>query len=162
MRGMRSLAALAMVVVLAGCDQEYSTYDYYVDTYPDFGPDTGDVHGDDVGGDVPVDPTGSKVLGEACASDGECGGVPGSARTCLTDIAGYSEFTNGYCSAVCTSAIDCGESGACVDVMGLGYWCLKRCSSAANCRESESYTCQPVTGSTAGLYCVPNTSPTDY
>ncbi|MBW2260516.1 MAG: hypothetical protein JRG91_00975 [Deltaproteobacteria bacterium] len=94
------------------------------------------------------------VVGDACYSATQCGGVPGAGVTCLTSIMGYITFPGGYCSAVCTSDMDCGTGGACVNLNDLGRYCLKRCTSAGDCRTSESYTCDVVTGA-PGTYCIP-------
>ena len=94
------------------------------------------------------------LVGDACYSATQCGGVPGAGVTCLTSIMGYITFPGGYCSAVCTSDMDCGSSGACVNLNDLGRYCLKRCTSAGDCRTSESYTCDVVTGA-PGTYCIP-------
>jgi len=94
------------------------------------------------------------VVGDACYSATQCGGVPGAGVTCLTSIMGYITFPGGYCSAVCTSDMDCGTGGACVNLNDLGRYCLKRCTSAGDCRTSESYGCDVVTGA-PGTYCIP-------
>jgi hypothetical protein len=164
---------LAVLLVLAGC----------ATTTPSSIPDTGtsdsvsdmsDIPGDtsmpdtvvtDTGvpdtsvpdttpADITTDGPSGGVVGDACYSASQCGGVPGAGVTCLTSIMGYITFPGGYCSAVCTSDMDCGTGGACVNLADLGRYCLKRCTSAGDCRTSEGYACDVVTG-TPGTFCIP-------
>jgi hypothetical protein len=118
--------------------------DSVMDTAPDLPPDTAP----DLVDTAPDSTTGG-VVGDACYSASQCGGVPGAGVTCLTSIMGYITFPGGYCSAVCTSA-----GGECVSLSDLGRYCLKRCTTPTNCRTAEGYGCDPVTGAT-GTYCIP-------
>lgn len=152
---------------LAGCDEDgtpWATdvpFDNGGDPTTDFYPDTpADTPPPDTPTETTPDPTGSAAVGDPCYADVDCGGVPGSARQCLDDIAGYATFPGGYCSAECTSAVDCGSDGVCTDFMGYGYYCFKRCSSDDVCRTSEGYSCKTIETST-GLLCLPSVSGSD-
>jgi hypothetical protein len=160
MRLIVTAASAALILVLAGCDQD----DYSYDAYPEYVYDTPTEGTDSTPTDTPtegvVDATGTAVVGDPCYVAEDCGGVPGAAKECLTDIAGYAEFTGGYCSATCTSAVDCGSDAVCADFMGYGYYCFLRCSSDDTCRTSEGYSCKTLdTGSS--LLCLPNVSGPD-
>ncbi|MBW2262855.1 MAG: hypothetical protein JRG91_12840, partial [Deltaproteobacteria bacterium] len=149
----------AAVLFLAGCDQD----DYYYDAYPEYSYDTSHEGSDSVP-DTPTegtpDPTGSAVAGDPCYAATDCGGVPGSSRQCVEDISGYAEFPGGYCTALCTSAIDCGPDAVCADFMGYDFYCFKRCSSDEVCRTGEGYSCKTLdTGSS--LLCLPPVSGSD-
>jgi hypothetical protein len=157
--------ALVAAFTLAACDQDgwHSTdavtempndtgYDF-IDTSPDTPADVPD--------GVPEVITGDGIVGDPCTDGGQCGGVPGSLKQCLTSVSGYAEFPGGYCSAECASAVDCGTGNVCVDFMGYKYYCLKRCSSNEDCRSTEGYTCKTIETS-SGLYCLPNMGGPDY
>lgn len=107
---------------------------------------------------TPDGTTGDGRVGDACTAPTDCGGIPSSAPNCLTDIMGYVEFPGGYCSADCTSDDDCGDTdeGTCINayIMTL---CLKNCSEASECRESEGYTCGtlPDILGIPGTFCLP-------
>jgi len=131
------------------------------DTGTDTGYDPGTDTGYDPGYDPGTDPGSGGVVGDACSSITMCTGVPGSGRTCLTSIYGYVTFPSGYCSAICTSSMDCGTGGTCVDFMGYGNYCLKPCTSPYDCRTSEGYSCNSLPSGTGGTYCLPPISTTD-
>ncbi len=161
MRLIAITVSATMILCLAGCDQDGG---YSYDAYPDYSYDVPSEGTDSTPTDTPseghVDATGSAEVGDPCYAAADCGGVPGSAKECLTDIAGYAEFSGGYCSATCTSAVDCGPDGVCADFMGYGYYCFRRCSSDEVCRTSEGYSCKTLdTGSS--LLCLPNVSGSD-
>jgi len=140
-----------------------SAYDSMGDTAADTGLDTAVDSGTDTGWDTGTDTsdgTGGGVVGDACYSSTQCSGVPGSGRTCLTSLMGYITFPGGYCSAVCTSAADCGAGAACVNLNDLGHYCLKQCTSATECRTTETYSCNSIPGA-AGMYCIPPISSPD-
>jgi hypothetical protein len=125
-----------------------------VDTMADTMTDTLPPDTTEVPVDTGPDGTGGGVVGDPCYSASQCGGVPGAGVTCLTSIMGYITFPGGYCSAVCTSAADCGVGAECVNLNDLGRYCLKRCSSPGECRTAEGYGCDVVTGA-AGTFCIP-------
>ncbi len=150
------------VLFLAGCDQD-DGYNYY-DAYPDYPYDIPGEGTDSTPTDTPseshVDATGSAEVGDPCYANEDCGGVPGSAKECAFDLFGYAEFPGGYCTAACTSAVDCGPDAVCADFMGYANYCFKRCSSDEVCRTTEGYSCKTLgTGST--LLCLPPVSGSD-
>jgi hypothetical protein len=110
--------------------------------------------GFDPGHDPGADPGGGGVVGDACYSATQCGGVPSSSRMCLTTVMGYVTFPGGYCSASCTSSMDCGTGGSCVNFMGYGSYCLKNCTTPYDCRVVEGYDCTTISTAT-GTYCLP-------
>lgn len=169
MRVITSAAGVAAIsialLVSAGCDQAGFDYDGYApDTFGDLGGDFMDTIPPDTpaeSGDTPVEATGSSIVGDPCHAAGECGGVPGSAKVCLTELGGYINFEGGYCSAECASAVDCGTGNACVNVIDLGFYCLQLCGSSDDCRVSEGYDCRTIDTS-SGLYCLPPMGGADY
>lgn len=107
-------------------------------------------------GPPPDGPPPDGNVGDPCYTGTDCMGVPGSGRTCLTDISGFISFPGGYCSADCTSDGDCGTGGECVDFYGYASYCLKVCTSATDCRVSEGYACDRVPGGpSTTTYCIP-------
>ncbi len=93
------------------------------------------------------------VVGDPCNHSAQCGGVPGEGRFCMTTLLGYCSYPGGYCSASCTSSAECGAGAECIDLVDLGWFCMKRCSTSAQCRTSESYQCQSVPDN-PGSYCM--------
>lgn len=96
------------------------------------------------------------VVGNACASDAECGGGP---MTCAAQLAGV-DAPGGYCSQSCSMDGDCGADGACVSGLGTAPLsigtCFARCVPADGCREG--YACNAlsqVDGDQRGGLCVP-------
>jgi len=153
-------ATAASILCLAGCDQDNYSYDAYPEWTYETPPDSTDSTPSDTPTDGVVDATGSAGVGDPCYAATDCGGVPGSAKECVTDLMGYAEFPGGYCSAQCTSAVDCGADGVCADYEGYGYYCFKRCSSDDVCRTTEGYACKTLsTGSS--LLCLPTGSGSD-
>jgi hypothetical protein len=120
----------------------------------DPGTDPGYDPGVDPGHDPGTDPGPDGIVGDPCSTSGDCGGVPGAGRLCLTNLMGMLEFPGGYCSADCTSSSECGTQGDCIDIGGFTY-CAKRCTSASECRTGEGYSCVPPPGSSTGTYCLP-------
>jgi hypothetical protein len=98
------------------------------------------------------------VTGDSCVEDEECVGVPGDGRFCMhrIELGGgyYVDFPNGYCSAECSGAEECGPGSDCVNFGYLGL-CFKRCSSDGECRSGEGYVCYPIPYVTDIPYCVP-------
>ncbi|MBW2263857.1 MAG: hypothetical protein JRG91_18000 [Deltaproteobacteria bacterium] len=125
-----------------------------VDTATEPGDDPAAEVADDAADDPVVDrvvdttPT-DGVLGDPCAGAGDCTGVPGEGRFCATEIpmgpGGTVTFPGGYCSAGCNSDGGCGDGGYCLmDPMGGEGMCFKLCSSGADCRTSEGYSCTSI------------------
>jgi hypothetical protein len=102
--------------------------------------------------------TANGVVGDPCATVGECGGIGGGLPAeCLTSLMGMVTLPGGYCTATCTAGDPdpcAGSGGVCVNAMIASY-CLKPCATVAECREAEGYTCSaPPTGG-EGTYCLP-------
>jgi hypothetical protein len=103
---------------------------------------TGDMM-EDGGGDAPV-----RNTGDPCTVDGDCTG-PGA--QCLDVLAITTPFPlsipfpGGYCSSSCvgTDPDSCGAGAWCLDASAYGgpTGCVKTCTDASECRESEGYTC---------------------
>ena len=89
------------------------------DTTPDTPPDTPPDTTPDTTPDVTPDSTTGGVVGDPCYSSSDCSDVPGAGRLCLNVVGGALSFPGGYCSAVCTSAADCGPGSDCVDLYGI-------------------------------------------
>ncbi len=123
-------------------------------TVPDFVDEIADVHVDVHEDDDPEAPMGG-LVGDPCAGIEECGGVSSPARLCNTDMLGYLLFPGGYCSADCTTSEDCGAGAVCVDLFGLGRFCMKSCTALADCRVAEAYECSSIPGAHEGLVCMP-------
>jgi hypothetical protein len=184
MKTMHTVAILVCVVVAAGCGgsiksegdttADTSTPPDAADTTADSAADPGPDTAEDAAPDIVVDPGPDPVdavpdtavdtrpevppdgiVGDPCSTSGDCSGVPGSGRMCLTDVFGMMTMPGGYCSADCTSDSDCGSLGDCVDFFGYGSYCLRTCSSPPDCRTSEGYTCDMVPGISSGPYCLP-------
>lgn len=122
-----------------------------------------DVHGEpDVRIDPIMEPEPEPIIGgtvgEPCRDEGDCAGVPGEGRTCLTHLSGYVYFPGGYCSASCTSSADCGPDSLCTDFFGFGHFCFLTCEEISDCRLHEGYECATVPGLTYELICIPPAS----
>ena len=109
-------------------------------------------------------PTRMGAVGSACDMDSDCTEPRGS--TCMTMVGsgGFSyEFPGGYCTKEgCTAGSGSAECGAGADCYSIGFggfgstFCAKTCTSNADCRESEGYTCQsPPFGGGTTMYCLP-------
>lgn len=180
-----TVGALALALAVAGCGGGESTGDDAggggdVDAGGGGDAGGGDVDaggGGDVdaggGGDVdastpPTDggtPTRMGAVGSACAMDGDCTEPPGSTCQTMVGMGGFSyEFPGGYCTHTCTAGSGSSECGAGADCYSVGFggfgsaFCAKTCTSNADCRESEGYTCQmPPFGGGTMRYCLPPT-----
>jgi hypothetical protein len=91
------------------------------------------------------DPLPDHVAGNACGSDGDCGG---GAMTCK-DALGDLPAPDGYCSQSCAIDDDCGEGGVCISGIGVvsiatGV-CYEACMLPEPCRDG--YSCRSLTGS---------------
>lgn len=105
--------------------------------------------------DTTTDPgTGTGVVGDPCASDGDCGGIPSAEAFCLTSVGGYISFPGGYCSSYCTDDGPCGAGAVCVVMYSYGI-CMQPCTSDTECRTAEGYTCNAIPYVTDAPYCVP-------
>jgi hypothetical protein len=84
------------------------------------------------------------VVGNACASDADCGGGP---MTCSSTLGG-ADAPGGYCTARCAVNADCGSGGVCVEgvdiVTLLAGICIRSCTPPNGCRKG--YTCLPLSG----------------
>ncbi len=130
------------------------TPDIWVDTGTDPIPDPVADPGVDTPPDISVDtPPGSGVVGDPCVDETSCGGVP-TAAFCLTNLYGYVNFPGGYCSGSCASEAECGPGTGCLVMGGYGA-CMKRCTSSAECRAAEGYTCGPIPYVTTETFCIP-------
>lgn len=165
---MSKAPALVLALALAGCGSAIKATgdagsdsggdpapEITVDLIPEPTTDPGGEPAADINVDVP--PT-TGATGDACTEDEQCVGVPGEGRFCMDRIelgGGYGvDFPNGYCSAECAGAGECGPGSDCVNFGYLGL-CFKRCSSDGECRTSEGYVCYPIPYVTDIPYCVP-------
>ena len=123
---------------------------------PDLPPDTSDAtEGDD--GTCSVG-----LVGDPCVSPDQCGCIPAESKECLITIAGYLNFSGGYCTARCTSLAECGSEALCAEVYTGVNYCLKICTSPAQCRMAEGYTCGRIPmSSDTRTYCLPDMEPED-
>lgn len=81
------------------------------------------------------------LVGAACASDADC-----ERLSCVSEA--QSGFPAGYCTTDCERTADCPDGTVCDLLEGV---CLRRCSTAAECRAS-GYACTAVgAGSSACL-----------
>lgn len=126
-RAIGSLLACAAIVA-AGCseshtdDPDSSVIVFPDGTFADAGPPDA--------GPVVVNP-----VGDACASDTDCGDT----GTCLAD----PEFLpGGYCSVACAADEDCGAGGVCL-MIGMGQsYCFRSCEPGATPRQCRAgYGC---------------------
>ncbi len=168
----RTSAALVWPIVLAGCGgtldsyAEDATTELAVDAIPepvseppfdagpelfmDFIPDPSPDPGTDPG----TDPGIAGTLGSSCSLDVDCDGMPGPDVLCMDTIGGYFSFPGGYCTAYCTDDSPCGIAGSCIVMYSYGL-CMKPCTSPADCRIAEGYTCAEIPYITSDTYCVP-------
>jgi hypothetical protein len=71
------------------------------------------------------------AVGDACTRDDQC-----ADGTCDLDLPG------GYCTlSGCNGGAACPGGSTCFDLQSGGSMCIKDCSAASECRESEGYTC---------------------
>jgi hypothetical protein len=95
--------------------------------------------------------SGTKAVGEACATDGECKG--GKCLTELENLGSKIALTGGYCSKDCTTDSCAATDEQCwtnTDGNGkeTGKFCVKTCVTATDCDRS-GYICTP------GNLCMP-------
>ena len=106
---------------------------------------------------------GDGVVGDACGSAPDCGGVTGDGLTpeCLTNLGGFVTMPGGYCTSSCTAPANPGDPDACTAVGGvcmnamMASYCVKPCVDSSECREADGYTCgaNPLGGEET--YCLP-------
>lgn len=77
------------------------------------------------------------------ARGGACGGrgaaICEAEQSCLRDLPG------GYCASRCgLDGIACGDGATCVSTPRAGDVCARACTTDADCRADEGYTCDPV------------------
>jgi hypothetical protein len=94
-------------------------------------------------------------IGGPCSTAADCESPEGLTAQCLTDLITIIVMPGGYCTAQCQDVGDCGPGAACVD-LSIVKFCIKTCSSAADCRQDEGYYCDiiPYT-SDPNTYCIP-------
>ena len=119
----------------------------------------------DVATDLPYDPDltdprpdeGSlhSAIGGPCVTAADCEPPEGLTAQCLTDLISIIVLPGGYCTAQCQDVDDCGAGASCVDLSVVKF-CIKTCSSAADCRQEDGYYCDiiPYT-SDPNTYCIP-------
>jgi len=107
--------------------------------------------------------TGSSTVGGACQTNSDC-----STGTCITvpllaalgvDTS-HIDIPNGMCSQpYCTSNVDCGDGGVCMNGAAFGNssvtLCLRGCQNVTQCRWQEGYSCWAKDPSTQPLVCLP-------
>ncbi len=121
---------------------------------------------DEDGGTPPVPsdggiPTMTGGIGSGCTDAAGCSASPAGAM-CITNLGGAASLPGGYCTAACTAgsgASECGAGSECFTVGFGGFGtstCVKTCTSDAECRTDDGYTCQPspIGGGTT-MYCLP-------
>lgn len=100
----------------------------------------------------PVD-SGASTIGAPCTSDADC---DGPMAACITTSSQWGYFPGGYCTRIlCGDWGDaCTPDSTCQAHPGHGPQCFRNCTSDADCRASEGYSCQPhpLVDST---YCLP-------
>jgi hypothetical protein len=117
---------------------------------PDFGPDGGAGTGDanTSTSDAALDSSTVEPLaapGAACTTDADCSAA-GVERTCISEdaLAPLLVLPGGYCSQFCNSGLTCERGATCV-LIPLGAFpllvCMEACSTDAECRVAEGYTC---------------------
>ncbi|MDY0004475.1 MAG: hypothetical protein RBU30_24475 [Polyangia bacterium] len=101
---------------------------------------------------------GNGITGDGCGGAGQCGGITNGTPECLTTLMSMINFPGGYCSSQsCTADTPCDNgNGTCVSIMGFMTVCLKACTAATECRQSEGYDCTtlPLVGGEE-TYCLP-------
>ncbi len=108
-------------------------------------------------GTGPTEPPPELVVGDACASNDDCG----SGLTCLTasdDPFGFGGgFAGGYCTAPCTDS--CAPGAVCAGPEGASL-CLRQCSPApagdGDCGDRPELTCTAFQNNPTQGYCLPD------
>jgi hypothetical protein len=175
MRKSALVACLAVFPLPAGCaESTVSPEDEVTEETPqieilDLQPEIeliGDTPPPDIVTDLPYDPPDAtdirpdegplhSSIGGPCTTAADCDAPEGLTAQCLTDLITIIVMPGGYCTAQCQDLGDCGPGAACVD-LSIVRFCIRTCSSAADCRQDEGYYCDiiPYT-SDPNTYCVP-------
>ncbi len=103
---------------------------------------------------------GNGEVGSACRGNPDCN----SGLECYTRVtnpfsgAVVADFPGGFCSRGCPNGDECGETDTCASMNQGGGMssttlslCAPSCTSTAQCRASEGYTCKTFFG--LGGYC---------
>ncbi len=81
-------------------------------------------------------------IGFPCGADKDC--PAGKTPVCFTqdfgNVAGAAKVPGGYCSSACNTDVDCEPDGICLDVTGVGAFCVHTCGKATDCRVPD-YAC---------------------
>lgn len=97
--------------------------------------------------------TGDGRIGSSCTSAADC--REGMMPSCQTDFMGAISFPGGYCTSSCSGPGTCPAGSQCVDIFG-SMFCGRTCTSDADCRAAEGYTCGTLPfGSDPTTYCLP-------
>jgi len=109
-------------------------------------PDIVDIPSEDGGGSSPI--------GGPCEANEDCTAPEELTPQCMTNIFSFV-FPGGICTAVCTEEGQCGPLAECVDLSIIRY-CLRKCSTATECRVDEGYICDIIPYiSDTNTYCIP-------
>jgi hypothetical protein len=114
--------------------------DDYVDNDLDGLTDCADPHCQPLPACVP----GTRAIGQPCTQHSQCAAPAGKNDPICLDEAHLS-FTKGYCSHFCDPAAPngCGPTGICSPSgPGNAYVCLQTCTTSAQCRTADGYSCQ--------------------
>lgn len=107
--------------------------------------------------DIPAPPDtgeGEPFVGAPCESDDDCPAEACVPADGLTSIGLDVDLPGGMCTELfCTADSDCGAQAAC-GRMGVVSLCLPACTSYADCRYAQGYSCAPMGGDE--LACAPN------
>jgi hypothetical protein len=93
---------------------------------------------------LPACAPGTRAIGQPCTAHDQCAAPAGKNDPICLDQAHLS-FTRGYCSRFCDPAVpaDCGPTGICSPSGPGNAWvCLQTCTTSAQCRTADGYTCQ--------------------
>lgn len=93
------------------------------------------------------------ATGDGCGGPNDCMLVPTDERQCLTELFSYL-FPGGYCSASCSTSMECGPGASCVDII-MDSLCFRDCFGDSDCRIDEGYTCMEMPFIGGGPYCLP-------
>jgi hypothetical protein len=147
--------AIAALVLLLGCGGEPMPIDAAagMDAPSAIDAPASDARGADAPADL--DGAGGLAIGEACTDDAECSGPNAQ---CLDSFPGayWSTWPSGYCSRTgCTFGATCGPGAACSAHPGIGPRCFRTCTTSADCRTTDGYTCQLHPILMDEMFCLP-------
>jgi hypothetical protein len=97
---------------------------------------------------------GDGTIGSSCTGPADC--TEGTSPMCVMNFMGFIAFPGGYCTSGCTGPGTCPAGAECIDIMGTMF-CGATCTTAADCRSAEGYTCgmPPIGGDGMTMYCLP-------